>query len=158
MSRERVKEYLKKYNMDNRIITVPTTSATVKEAAEALRTEEARIAKTLSFKKDDSCILVVTAGDMKIDNAKYKHTFCCKAKMLSSDEVVTLVGHEIGGVCPFAVADGVQAVYIDKSIQRFTTVFPACGSSNSAIELTPEQLFLYSHANDWVDVCKAVEQ
>ena len=158
MAIDAVKEFFDNLGMKDKVLEFDVSSATVALAAFALGVEGARIAKTLSFKKDDSCILVVTAGDMKIDNAKYKHTFCCKAKMLSSDEVVTLVGHEIGGVCPFAVADGVQAVYIDKSIQRFTTVFPACGSSNSAIELTPEQLFLYSHANDWVDVCKAVEQ
>ena len=111
----------------------------------------------MSFKKDDGCILVVTAGDVKIDNAKYKHTFGLKAKMLTADEVIDLIGHAIGGVCPFAVKEGVKAIYIDESVKRFETIFPACGSSNSAIELTPEELFEYSKADSWVDVCKLKE-
>lgn len=158
MSIERVREYLKKYDMDDKIIELPESSATVRLAAVALGTREARIAKTMSFKKDDGCILVVTAGDVKIDNGKYKHTFGMKAKMLTPDEVVEYVGHAVGGVCPFAVKDGVKAVYIDESVKRFDTVFPACGSSNSAIELTPQQLFEYSGATRWVDVCKLKEE
>ncbi len=158
MSIERVREYFKKYDMDDKIIELPESSATVRLAAVALGTREARIAKTMSFKKDDGCILVVTAGDVKIDNGKYKHTFGMKAKMLTPDEVVEYVGHAVGGVCPFAVKDGVKAVYIDESVKRFDTVFPACGSSNSAIELTPQQLFEYSGATRWVDVCKLKEE
>ena len=111
----------------------------------------------MSFKKDEGCILVITAGDVKIDNAKYRHTFGLKAKMLTPDEVMEFVGHAIGGVCPFAVNEGVIGIYIDESVKRFDTVFPACGSSNSAIELTPEELFKYSKADAWVDVCKLKE-
>lgn len=152
-----VKEYFKKLGMDNKVLEFDVSSATVELAAIALNTQQARIAKTMSFKKDDGCILVVTAGDVKIDNAKYKHTFGLKAKMLTADEVIDLVGHAIGGVCPFAVKEGVKGIYIDESVKRFETVFPACGSSNSAIELTPAELFQYSNADAWVDVCKLKE-
>lgn len=152
-----VKEYFKKLGMDNKVLEFDVSSATVELAAIALNTQQARIAKTMSFKKDDGCILVVTAGDVKIDNAKYKHTFGLKAKMLTADEVIDLVGHAIGGVCPFAVKEGVRGIYIDESVKRFETVFPACGSSNSAIELTPAELFQYSNADAWVDVCKLKE-
>ncbi|MBQ5326403.1 MAG: YbaK/EbsC family protein [Oscillospiraceae bacterium] len=157
MSIEKVREYFKGYNMEDKVLEFELSSATVRLAAIALGTEEARIAKTMSFKKDDGCILVITAGDVKIDNAKYRHTFGLKAKMLTPDEVMEFVGHAVGGVCPFAVKEGVIGIYIDESVKRFDTVFPACGSSNSAIELTPEELFRYSNADAWVDVCKLKE-
>ena len=143
--------------MEDKVLEFEVSSATVRLAAIALGTEEARIAKTMSFKKDEGCILVITAGDVKIDNAKYRHTFGLKAKMLTPDEVMEFVGHAIGGVCPFAVNEGVIGIYIDESVKRFNTIFPACGSSNSAIELTPEELFRYSKADAWVDVCKLKE-
>lgn len=157
MSIEKVREYFREYDMEDKVLEFEVSSATVRLAAIALGTEEARIAKTMSFKKDEGCILVITAGDVKIDNAKYRHTFGLKAKMLTPDEVMEFVGHAIGGVCPFAVNEGVIGIYIDESVKRFATVFPACGSSNSAIELTPEELFKYSGADAWVDVCKLKE-
>ena len=157
MSIEKVRDYFKGFGMEDKVLEFEVSSATVQLAAIALGTEEARIAKTMSFKKDEGCILVITAGDVKIDNAKYRHTFGLKAKMLTAEEVIELVGHAIGGVCPFAVNEGVIGIYIDESVKRFDTVFPACGSSNSAIELTPEELFRYSDADAWVDVCKLKE-
>jgi len=157
MSIEKVREYFREYDMEDKVLEFEVSSATVRLAAIALGTEEARIAKTMSFKKDEGCILVITAGDVKIDNAKYRHTFGLKAKMLTPDEVMEFVGHAIGGVCPFAVNEGVIGIYIDESVKRFNTIFPACGSSNSAIELTPEELFKYSKADAWVDVCKLKE-
>ena len=157
MSIEKVREYFKGFDMEDKVLEFEVSSATVQLAAIALGTEEARIAKTMSFKKDEGCILVITAGDVKIDNAKYRHTFGLKAKMLTPDEVIELVGHAIGGVCPFAVNEGVIGIYIDESVKRFETIFPACGSSNSAIELTPDELFKYSNADAWVDVCKLKE-
>ena len=129
------------------------SSATVELAAQAVGVEPARIAKTLSFKKGDDTILVVTAGDMKIDNSKYKHFFGTKAKMLTPDEVLEKVGHPVGGVCPFAIPKEVQ-VYLDESMKRFETVYPACGSGNSEIGLTCDELEKYSNAQAWVDVCK----
>ncbi len=157
MSIEKVREYLKGFGKENDILEFSVSSATVALAAQALGTEPGRIAKTLSFKKDDGCILVVAAGDVKVDNAKYRHTFGLKAKMLSADEAVDLIGHAVGGVCPFAVKDSVIGVYIDESIKRFDTVYPACGSSNSAIKLTPDELYTLSKASGWVDVTKAME-
>lgn len=157
MSIELVKQYMKTFGRENDVMEFDVSSATVALAAEALGVEPCRIAKTLSFKKDDGCILVVTAGDVKIDNAKYKHTFGLKAKMLTADEAVELIGHAVGGVCPFAVKETVNGIYIDESVKRFETVFPACGSSNSAIELTPDELFELSKATDWVDVTKFTE-
>ena len=157
MSIEKVRNYFKGFDMEDKVLEFEVSSATVQLAAIALGTEEARIAKTMSFKKDEGCILVITAGDVKIDNAKYRHTFGLKAKMLTPDEVIELVGHAIGGVCPFAVNEGVIGIYIDESVKRFETIFPACGSSNSAIELTPDELFKYSNADAWVDVCKLKE-
>ncbi len=156
MSIERVKEYFKQYNMDDKVMEFSVSSATVELAAKALNTEGCRIAKTLSFSVNDSPILIVTAGDAKIDNKKYKTFFGAKAKMLSFDEVEEKIGHAVGGVCPFAINDGVT-VYLDESIKRFETVFPACGSSNSAIELTPEELEKYSNYKQWIDVCKLPE-
>ena len=132
------------------------SSATVELAALALGVEGARIAKTLSFKKDDSCILILAAGDARIDNRKFKDKFHMKAKMPSPDEVLELVGHPVGGVCPFGINDGID-VYLDESLKRFTTVFPAVGSENSAIELNLDELFKYSNAIEWIDVCKLPE-
>ena len=153
MSVESVKEYLKKFGADGKVMEFEESSATVELAAQAVGVEPARIAKTLSFKKDDGCVLIVTAGDAKIDNPKFKQVFSMKAKMLSPEEVVELVGHPVGGVCPFGIKEGVP-VYLDISMRRFGTVFPACGSGNSAIELTCDELFEYSGAKEWIDVCK----
>ena len=157
MSIELVKNYMKAFGRENDVLEFDVSSATVALAAEALGVEPGRIAKTLSFKKDEGCILVVTAGDVKIDNAKYKHTFGLKAKMLNADEAIDLIGHAVGGVCPFAVKDTVFGIYIDESVKRFKTVFPACGSSNSAIELTPDELFELSQATAWVDVTRLMD-
>lgn len=157
MSIEKVRAYFKEFGIEDKILEFPVSSATVELAAKALNTEGCRIAKTLSFSVNDSPILIVTAGDVKIDNKKYKTFFGAKAKMLSFDEVEEKIGHAVGGVCPFAVNDGVK-VYLDESIKRFPTVFPACGSSNSAIELTPDELEKYSSFFvEWIDVCKLPE-
>ena len=156
MSIEKVREYFKPFGIDDKILEFPVSSATVELAAKALNTEGCRIAKTLSFSVNDTPILIVTAGDAKIDNKKYKTFFGAKAKMLSFDEVEEKIGHAVGGVCPFAINDGVK-VYLDKCIKRFETVFPACGSSNSAIELTPDELEKYSNFIQWIDVCKIAE-
>lgn len=153
MAIEKVKAYFRKYGMEERIQEFDVSSATVELAAEALHCEPQRIAKTLSFMVENEAVLIVTAGDAKIDNPKYKATFGKKAKMLSPDEVEALVGHAVGGVCPFAVNEGVK-VYLDISLKRFETVFPACGSSNSAMELTIPELEKYSGYTEWVDVCK----
>ncbi len=153
MAIERVKTYFKQYGMEEKIREFDVSSATVELAAQALSCESARIAKTLSFMVDGHAILIVAAGDVKIDNHKYKEQFHAKAKMLSPEEAETLVGHAIGGVCPFAVNEGVT-VYLDESLKRFETVFPACGSSNSAIELTIPELEKYATPVQWVDVCK----
>ena len=152
MAIERVKTYFKQYGMEEKIREFDVSSATVELAAQALSCEPARIAKTLSFMVDGHAILIVAAGDVKIDNHKYKEQFHAKAKMLSPEEAETLVGHAIGGVCPFAVNEGVT-VYLDESLKRFETVFPACGSSNSAIELTIPELEKYAAPVQWVDVC-----
>jgi prolyl-tRNA editing enzyme YbaK/EbsC (Cys-tRNA(Pro) deacylase) len=153
MSIGRVREFFKRYGLESKIIEFATSSATVSLAANALGVIEARIAKTLSFRKGDSCILIVTAGDAKIDNVKFKSEFSMKAKMLAPDEVITLVWHEVGGVCPFGIDENIP-VYLDISMKRFDTIFPACGSSNSAIELTCEELFNYSNGVKWIDICK----
>ncbi len=153
MSIERVREHFRKYNMEERIQEFDVSSATVELAAAALNCEPCRIAKTLSFLTGDTAVLIVTAGDAKIDNPKYKAQFGMKAKMLAPDMVETMVGHAVGGVCPFGVREGTK-VYLDASLKRFETVFPACGSSNSAIELTIEELETYSGFTEWVDVCK----
>ena len=157
MSIERVREYLKHFQADQNILEFPVSSATVELAAQAANCEPARIAKTLSFYGQNGCLLVVAAGDTKIDNSKFKHTFGCKAKMLSPEDVLTMTGHAIGGVCPFGVPE-TASVYLDISLQRFHTVFPACGSSNSAIELDCDTLFRYADAIDWVDVCKGWQE
>ncbi len=153
MSIERVKAYFKECGMEERNLEFDVSSATVELAAAALHCEPERIAKTLSFMIDGHGILVVAAGDARIDNHKYKEQFHTKAKMLSWEEAETLIGHAVGGVCPFAVNEGVD-VYLDVSLKRFETVFPACGSSNSAIELSIPELEKYSGYVSWVDVCK----
>lgn len=157
MAIEKVKAYFKKYEMEDRVREFEVSSATVELAAAALHCEPQRIAKTLSFMVDSHAVLVVAAGDAKIDNPKYKAQFNAKAKMLSPEEAETLVGHAVGGVCPFAVNAGVD-VYLDVSLRRFKTVFPACGSSNSAIELTIAELEEYSGYVEWVDVCKGYSE
>ena len=156
MAIDKVREYFKKYGMEDRIQEFDVSSATVALAAQALGCAPQRIAKTLSFMVDGQEILIVAAGDVKIDNTKYKKQFGTKAKMLSPDEVNEMVGHAIGGVCPFAVNDGVK-IYLDESLKRFETVFPACGSSNSAIELTIPEMEKYAGEEGWVDVCKLME-
>lgn len=153
MSIERVKSFFTQYGMENRIKEFDVSSATVEQAAEALNCEPCRIAKSLSFMVGDNPILIVTAGDAKVDNKKYREKFGKKAKMLKPEETVSIIGHPVGGVCPFAVNKGVS-VFLDISLKRFDTVFPACGSTNSAIELTIEELEKYSSYLEWVDVCK----
>lgn len=153
MAIEKVKEFFKKYGMENRIQEFDVSSATVELAAMALHCEPKRIAKTLSFMLDGKAILIVAAGDAKIDNGKYKAEFGQKAKMLAREEVESLVGHAAGGVCPFGVSDGIS-VYLDASLRRFRSVFPACGSANSAIELTIDELETYANSDRWIDVCK----
>lgn len=142
--------------MEDRVREFDVSSATVELAALALGVEGARIAKTLSFKKDDSCILILAAGDARIDNHKFKDKFHMKAKMLAPEEVLSIVVHPVGGVCPFGINDGID-VYLDESLKRFETVFPAVGSANSAIELDLDELYKYSNAIEWIDVCKLPE-
>lgn len=157
MAIERVRQYFGQYGMENRIQEFQVSSATVELAAKALHCEPGRIAKTLSFMVGGSPVLIVAAGDVKVDNAKYKAQFGTKAKMLTAEEAETLVGHAVGGVCPFAVNDGVK-VYLDESLKRFQTVFPACGSSNSAIELTIAELEKYVSFVKWIDVGKSINK
>ena len=154
MSIEKVKAYFAAQGIAERVMEFEVSSATVELAAAALSCAPCRIAKTLSFAVDGAPILIVAAGDAKVDNPRYKAKFGTKAKMLTPDEAVSLIGHAVGGVCPFATNEGVK-VYLDESLKRFETVFPACGSSNSAIELTLAELEQYSGACEWVDVCKA---
>ena len=154
MSIEKVRAYFRSVGMEDRVMEFPVSSATVELAAQALGCEGKRIVKTLSFSVNGTPILICAAGDAKVDNAKYKARFGAKAKMLSHEDAATLIGHAVGGVCPFAVKEGVQ-VYLDVSMKRFETVFPAAGSSNSAIELTIPEMETYSGFSDWVDVCKA---
>ena len=153
MSVDKVKQYFSKYGMESKVLEFDVSSATVELAAAALNCEPGRIAKTLSFLVGDEPILIVSAGDVTIDNSKYKKTFGKKAKMLTPDQVVELIGHAVGGVCPFAIKEGVN-VYLDASLKKYETVFPACGSSNSAIELTIPEMEKYSGYKEWVDVCK----
>ncbi|MFD1706564.1 YbaK/EbsC family protein [Siminovitchia sediminis] len=158
MSLESVKAHFEQWNRQDDIMEFETSSATVQEAADTIGVIPARIAKTLSFRGEgDQAILVVAAGDAKIDNKKFRHLFNFKARMLSPDEVLEQTGHEIGGVCPFGLANDLK-VYVDISLKRFDTVFPACGSTNSAIELTCDELYEYSSATTWVDVCKGWEE
>ncbi len=158
MAIEKVREYLKQFGAENKIIEFTTSSATVDLAAAALGCEPCRIAKSLAFKVGEKVVLIVAAGDAKVDNAKFKAFFQVKAKMLSLDEAEELIGHAVGGVCPFALNEGVE-VYLDQSLKRFQTVYPACGSSNSAIELTIAQLEQYSqNVIAWVDVTKGWQE
>lgn len=154
MSIERVRAYFKELGREGDILEFPVSSATVELAAQAAGVIPARIAKSLSFKVDGKAILIITAGDAKVDNAKFKNAFHTKAKMLTPEEVVDLVGHAVGGVCPFAIKEDV-AVYLDCSMKRFPSVFPAAGSANSAIELTCDQLEQYAqNVQGWGDFCK----
>ena len=153
MSIERVKAFFKQFDMEERVLEFEVSSATVELAAAALGCEPQRIAKTLSFMQGEGAVLICAAGDAKVDNHKYKERFGTKAKMLSFEEVEQMTGHAVGGVCPFAVKEGVP-VYLDVSLERFETVYPACGSANSAIELSIPELEKYSGYEAWVDVCK----
>ena len=157
MSIERGRAYFRALGIEDRVQEFDVSSATVELAAQALGVEGARIAKTLSFKRaDGGCLLILAAGDARIDNRKFKDLFHLKAKMLTADEVLEMVGHPVGGVCPFGINEGVE-VYLDDSLKRFTTVFPAVGSASSAIELDLDELFRYSNAIKWIDVCKLPE-
>ncbi len=156
MSIDRVKAYFKNWGIEDQILEFDVSSATVELAAQAVGCEPARICKSLSFKIEERTILILAAGDAKVDNKKYKSYFSSKAKMLSPDEVVERIGHAIGGVCPFGINDGVE-VYLDTSMKRFEHVYPAAGSSNSAIKLTLPELEKYSNHKEWVDVCKIPE-
>lgn len=157
MSVERVREDLKQFGLEGRIREFDTSSATVELAAQAVGCIPARIAKTLSFQLAEGPILIVAAGDAKVDNGKFKGLFHTKAKMIPPDQVAQLVGHGVGGVCPFALPQGVQ-VYLDESLRRFETVFPAAGSSNSAVELTCAELERASGSCGWIDVCKGWQE
>lgn len=156
MSLEKVRNYFSQFGIENRIQEFDVSSATVELASKALNCKPERIAKTLSFLVNDQPILIVVAGDAKIDNSKYKAQFHTKAKMINSEQVEELIGHQVGGVCPFAVHDGVDT-YLDISLKRFDNVFPACGSSNSAIKLSISELEKYSNYKMWIDVCKLTE-
>lgn len=156
MSVAKVKEYLKPYGLDGGVMELDASSATVELAALALGVEGARIAKTLSFHKDGGCMVIVMAGDVKVDNQKFKGEFAFKARMLTKEEALEMTGHAVGGVCPFALPESVE-IYLDESLKRFTTVFPACGSGNSAIELTPAQLADCLPRCKWIDVTKPMQ-
>jgi len=157
MSIEKGRAYFRSLGIEDKVMEFDVSSATVELAAQALGVEGARIAKTLSFKThDDGCMLILAAGDARIDNRKFKDKFHLKAKMLTADEVLEMVGHPVGGVCPFGINEGIP-VYLDESLKRFVTVFPAVGSGNSAIELNLDELFEYSKALEWIDVCKLPE-
>jgi prolyl-tRNA editing enzyme YbaK/EbsC (Cys-tRNA(Pro) deacylase) len=153
MSIEKVREYLKQFNKDNDILEMEQSTATVELAAQALGTEPARIAKSLSFQDGEGAMVIVVAGDAKIDNKKFKNEFSFKAKMLTPEDAIKFTGHAVGGVCPFALPKDVS-VFLDESMKRFETMFPACGSSNSAIEVTLHELEEYSNSQKWIDVCK----
>lgn len=153
MAIDAVKEYFTRYDLLERIQEFDVSSATVELAAQALNVAPQRIAKTLSFRNAESCLLVVAAGDAKIDNQKFKATFTMKARMLTPEEALLFTGHAVGGICPFALPENVE-VYLDASLKRFATVFPACGSANSAIELSLDELETVAKSRAWVDVCK----
>ena len=155
MSVERVKNYLKQYNLENRVKEFEVSSATVALAAQAVGCEEARIAKTMSFLVHEEPILILLAGDVKIDNRKYKDQFHTKAQMIKPEELVELIGHPMGGVCPFDIKEGVT-VYLDESLRRFDVVYPAAGSAASAVELNLEELELASKSTGWIDVSKLI--
>ena len=154
MSIERCRAYFRALGLEDRIREFDVSSATVELAAQAVGCPPERIAKTLSFLVDEKCVLIVAAGDAKIDNPKYKAQFHTKAKMLTPEQVVAFTGHAIGGVCPFALTDPETTVYLDRSLQRFSIVYPAAGSANSAVALSPDELAQYAHSAGWVDVCK----
>ena len=156
MSIERGRAYFRELGIEDRVMEFDVSSATVDLAAQALGVEGSRIAKTLSFKNGEGCMLILAAGDARIDNKKFKEKFHFKAKMLTADEVLEMVGHPVGGVCPFGINEGID-VYLDESMKRFETVFPAVGSGSSAIELNMDELFRYSKAIEWIDVCKLPE-
>ena len=155
MSLLKAKEHLQKYGLENRIMEFDVSSATVSEAARVINCKEEEIAKTLSFIVDDKPILIVVSGDCKIDNSKFKTEFQTKAKMIPFDNVEELIGHAVGGVCPFGINENVD-VYLDNSLKRFEIVYPACGSSNSAVKLTLDELKKTSNYKKWVDVCKDI--
>lgn len=155
MSFQKAKEHLKKYELDKKIMEFTTSSATVQEAAKALNCTEGEIAKTLSFLIDEQPILIVVAGDAKIDNSKYKGEFHKKAKMIPFDKVENMIGHKVGGVCPFGIKEGVE-VYLDISLKKYETIYPAAGSSNSAVKLTIKELEEASNYKKWIDVCKKI--
>ena len=155
MSLERARNYLKKFNLDKEIMEFEVSSATVEEASKAINCKEQEIAKTLSFIIEDKPILIVVAGDSKIDNTKFKAEFHTKAKMIPFENVESMIGHAVGGVCPFGVNDDV-IIYLDSSLKRLDVVYPACGSSNSAIKLTLKQLEEISNYDKWIDVCKTI--
>ncbi|MDR0759956.1 MAG: YbaK/EbsC family protein [Treponema sp.] len=156
MSIDRVRSYLGRWNRDKDIIEMNVSTATVSEAASALGVIPARIAKSISLRIENSIVIIVTAGDMKLDNRKYRDRFGIKARMLSPEEALEMTGHAVGGVCPFALPPNVD-VYLDVSMKRFQTVYPACGSDNSAIELTMTEIDEYSQNKNWVDVCRPIE-
>lgn len=155
MSFQKAKEHLKKYGLEDKVMEFKTSSATVEEAAKALNCTEGEIAKTLSFLVEDKPILIVVSGDAKIDNSKYKGEFHKKAKMIPYDEVEILIGHKVGGVCPFGIKEGVE-VYLDVSLKKYDTIYPAAGSSNSAVKLTIKELEQASNYKKWIDVCKEI--
>lgn len=157
MSIDMVREHLKQWNRDGDILEFSTSSATVELAAQTLGVEPARIAKTISLRDGDGAMLLVTAGDVKLDNAKFRGEFGFKARMLRGDEVPDLTGHPVGGVCPFGVKNSTK-VFLDYSLRRFETVYPACGSANSAIQLTCDELERYSMCEKWVDVCRGQDE
>ena len=156
MAVDQVRSYLKQFNREQDIVEMDASTATVPDAAKALGVIPARIAKSISLRKAETAMIVVVSGDMKLDNGKFKERFGFKARMLSAEEALHFTGHAPGGVCPFALPEGID-VYLDISLQRFRTIFPAFGSANSLIELTPEDLGIYSRNAEWVDVCKAIE-
>ena len=153
MSIEKVRAYFKTLGIEDRIQEFDVSSATVELAAQALGCDEARIAKSITMNVNGECVIIVTAGDVKIDNPRYKAEFSTKAKMLTHEQALEMTGHAVGGICPFALNDGCR-VYLDESLKRFDYVYPACGSSNSAVKLTPDELEKYSHSIKWIDVCK----
>ena len=153
MSLKKAKEYLQKYGLEKRIMEFDVSSATVEEASKAINCKQEEIAKTLSFIVDNTPILIVVSGDSKIDNSKFKTEFHTKAKMIPFDSVEELIGHAVGGVCPFGINKNIE-VYLDNSLKRFNIIYPACGSSNSAVRLTLEELEKTSNYKKWIDVCK----
>lgn len=156
MSLVKAKGYLQKYGLEDKIMEFSVSSATVEEAAKAINCKEEEIVKTLSFIVEDKPILIAVAGDSKIDNSKFKAEFHTKAKMIPFENVEELIGHAVGGVCPFGINENVD-VYLDNSLKRFTIVYPACGSSNSAVKLTLEELEKTSNYKKWIDVCKGIQ-